>query len=713
MNDMDLNARPKAAQILRTLAHLAISSQFLFCKGTHLVHAQMKPDVVTYHNDLARTGQNLNETVLAPANVNANSFGKLFTYSVDGYFYTQPLYVAGVSIPGKGVHNVVYIATQHDSVYGFDADSNQGDNTAPLWQVSFINPAAGITTMPQSDLGLNDFTQAEIGITGTPVIDPLTGTLFVVAKTKETIGGSTRYYQRLHALDIRTGKEKFDGPVEIRASLPGTGPGTDGFGHIAFDPFYEFQRSGLLLQNGEVYVGFASAGDIGPYHGWIIGYDAHTLQLTRAFNDTPNGYEGGIWMSGAAPAADAEGNIYCMTGNGMFNAHIGGLDFGDSFLKLTPAGGGLIVADYFTPYDQAVLDATDGDLGSGAPLLLPDSAGSDAHPNLLIGCGKEGIIYLLDPDQMGHYRATDNSQIVQSVNLAAGTSSMPAYFNNWIYYLAINDVLKAFSISNGRMSSVPVSQSHDQFGFPGATPSISANGSNDAVVWVIQADAFATRGPAVLRAYNATNLDERLFSSSDAGTRDRLGPAQKFAVPTIVNGKVYVGAGFELSVFGNLGAPIVTTQPLGQKAYRGADVTFNVAASGTPPYSYRWQFGGNDLVDATNAWLTLTNVSLEASGVYRAVVSNSDGTAFSAEAELVVAPPPLPPRLVINPQLEVSVQGETGQTYSIEYTSDLDRDYSYWVILTTLTLTNSTQAFLDPDGTNQLKRFYRAVVEPF
>ena len=713
MEVIDPNHRPPVAQILRTLSILAFSSRLLFGVGAPWAKAETKANVLTYHNDLARTGQNLNETVLTPANVNVNSFGRLFAYHVDGYFYTQPLYVAGVSIPGKGTHNVVYIATQHDSVYAFDADSNQGNNVGPLWHVSFIDPPAGITTMPQSDLGLDDFTQAEIGMTGTPVIDPTTGTLFVVAKTKETKGGSTRYFQRLHALDISTGTEKFNGPVDIRASVPGTGTGSDGAGNLAFDPLYEFQRPGLLLQNGVVYVAFASTGDIGPYHGWIIGYDAHTLQPVRAFNDTPNGYEGGIWMAGAAPSADAAGHIYCISGNGKFDADTGGTDFGDSFLKLTPSGGGLVVADYFTPYNQALLDATDGDLGSGGPVLLPASAGSDAHPDLLIGCGKQGIIYLLDRDQMGQYNPTDNSQIVQSVNLGNGTLSTPAYFNNWIYYLAVNDVLKAFSISNGLMSSFPVSRSNDRSGFPGATPSISANGTDDAIVWVIQADAYATSGPAILRAYNATNLAEALFSSSGAGSRDRLGPAQKFAVPTIVNGKVYVGAGFELSVFGNLGAPVVTTQPQSQTAYLGDDVTFNVAASGTPPFSYQWQFGGIDLPDSTNAWLTLSRVFVENAGVYRVMVSNAEGTAPSADAELVVTPPPVQPQLTINSQLEITIQGETGRAYSLEYTSGFDQDFDYWIALTTLTLTNSTQSFIDPEAGNQPQRFYRAVVEPF
>jgi hypothetical protein len=436
------------------------------------------------------------------------------------------------------------------------------------------------------------------------------------------------------------------------------------------------------------------------------------LQQIRAFNDTPNGYEGGNWMSGAAPAADAAGNIYCISGNGQFDADVGGMDFGDSFLKLTPSDGGLVVADYFTPYNQALLDATDGDLGSGGPLLLPDAAGSEAHPHLLIGSGKQGILYLLDRDQMGHYRSTDDSQIVQSVNLTVGTLSTPAYFNNWIYYLGINDVLKAFSISNGQMSSLPVFQANQRFGFPGATPSISADGTDNGIVWVVQADAYNTSGPAVLRAYNATNVAEELYDSNAAGLRDRLGPAQKFAVPTIVNGKVYVGTGFGLSVFGNLGAPVVTTQPQSQTAYMGADVTFHVAASGTPPFAYQWQFDGNALPDETNAWLTLNNVFAEDAGVYRVVVSNAQGTVPSAGAELIVRPPPVQPRLTINPRLEITIQGEPGQTYSLEYTSGFDRDFDYWVVLSTFTLTNSIQSFTDAEATDQPQRFYRVRLEP-
>ena len=262
---------------------------------------QTNANVLTYHNDLARTGQDLNETILTPANVNVNNFGQLFTYPLDGWVFTQPLYVAGVSIPGQGMHNVVYIATEHDSVYAFDADSNQGSNANPLWQTSLINPDAGITTVPMlSTFGFDN--PPELGITGTPVIDPTTGTLFVVAKTQQSDGNSTTYAEMLYALDIQTGAVKFGGPTAILPTLPGSGPGTIN-GQIQLDPLYEFQRSALLLLNGVVYVSFASQGDIGPYHGWIVGYDANTLQLVSAFNDTPNGSQGGIWMAGAAYAA--------------------------------------------------------------------------------------------------------------------------------------------------------------------------------------------------------------------------------------------------------------------------------------------------------------------------------------------------------------------------------------------------------------------------
>lgn len=704
------------------------------------VGAQTGVDVLTYHNDNARTGQNLRETILTPANVNVGSFGKIFSYAVDGYVYAQPLVMTGVSIPGQGRHNVVFVATEHDSVYAFDADSNQGANAAPLWQRSLIDLGSGESTVPISDFGLSD--PPEIGITGTPVIDPTTGTLFVVAKIKiatstsfpitNTSGGSTSvsgtvtnlqaaaadtaastasatYAGRLYALDVATGAIKFGGPVDIQATVPGTGDGTDGLGHVPFDPFHEFQRPGLVLANGIVYVTFASQGDIGPYHGWVIGYDAHTLQQVSVFNDTPNGNDGGIWMSGAAPAVDPAGNLYFMTGNGTFDADRGGEDFGDSFVKLTPAGQQLLVSDYFTPFNQDALANVDGDLGSGGPLVLPDAVGSAAHPHLLVGCGKGGTIYLVDRDAMGHYNPQNNSQIVQSLELAIprGTWSMPAYFNSAIYYLGFDDVLKAFRITNGQLSPAPISQARVSFGYPGATPSISADATNNAIVWAIQADAFDNGGSAVLHAYNATNLAQELYDSTQAGNLDALGLAQKFSVPTVANGKVYVGTGFGLSVFGLLSAPVIVAGPTDLTVAAGTDVSLQVTARGTAPLHYQWQFNGTNLRSATTATLLLTNVSAAKAGDYTVVVTNLAGAATSDPILLTVGPPAVPPLLSFSPQTGLTLRGTPGSTYLIESTADLN-SAPYWVTVQMITLTNSVQSWIDPDAGHQPQLFYRA-----
>jgi hypothetical protein len=693
-----------------------MASVVLACAWTPklIAEGQTNANVLTFHNDLARTGQNTNESFFTLDNVNTTGFGKLFTYALDGWVYTQPLYVEGVSIPGKGRHNVVYVTTEHNSVYAFDADSDQGANAAPLWQVSFINPAAGVTTVPMSIFGFD--APPELGINGTPVIDPSTGTLFVVAKIKTVTNSVTRYAERLFALDISTGHTNFGGPIDISPTFPGTGAGSSG-GKVAFDPLYDYQRAGLTLQNGIVYVAFASQGDEGPYHGWVVGYDAHTLKQVQVYNATPNGIQGGIWMSGGAPAGDADGNIYCMTGNGTFDANVNnGVDYAMSFLKLTPANTNLVLTDYFTPYNQAYMNQIDGDLGSGAPILLPDSVGSSAHRHLLTGAGKSATIYLLDRDNMGHYNPSTNnpdSQAVQTINVqVAGIFATPAYFNGLIYYLGFNGYLRAYSISNAQMSPLPVSQSSDQIGFPGATPSISANGANDGIAWVIRNDAFnASRGPAVLLAYNATNLFERLYRSTDAGARDSLGMAQKFAVPTIANGKVYVTTAFGLTVFGNLGAPFVTTQPRSQTVGEGTNVTFNVAAGGTPPLRFQWQFNGADIDGATNTWLTLTNTQAESEGTYRVNVANSIASVTSDPAELVVNPPP--PLLSINASLQLSIQGEVGRTYSIQSTTDLGEGEAGWVTTAVVTLTNSTQLLINSEGTPESQRFYRAKAGAF
>ncbi len=495
--------------------------------------------VTTYHNDNFRTGQNVAETVLSPSNVNHVQFGKLFTHGVDGYVYAQPLYLPNVSIPGRGVHNVVFVATQHDSVYAFDADNNSGSNANPLWAVSFTNPTAGITTLSSNDVSCTDIVP-EIGITGTPVIDPSTATLYVVVKTKE----SGKAVQRLHALSVGTGGEKFGGPVVIHASVSGSGLGGNGT-TVTFDPLKANQRPGLLLQNGVVYIGWAGHCDNGPYHGWLMAYNASTLEQLGVFNSTPNGTTGGFWQAGAAPASDSSGNVFVATGNGSFD---GATEFSDSILKLK-LGTGLQRHDYFTPYNQAALNANDLDLGSGGTLLIPDDQ-PGAHPHILVQAAKEGKIYLVDRDNMGGFNFAGDTQIVQSIPYSVGGMwSMAAYWNSTVYLLGSFDVLRAFVLSNGLLSKSPIAMGNTVFGFPGATPSISANGSNHGIAWVLQTDQFQVRGRAVLRAYDATNLVE-LYNSNQNVRRDSPGPAVKFTVPTVANGKVYVGTENGLSVYG-------------------------------------------------------------------------------------------------------------------------------------------------------------------
>ena len=506
----------------------------------------------TFHNDNFRTGQNLNETVLTPANVNSLKFGKLFSYSTDGISHASPLYVANVNIPGKGFHNVVYVATEHNTVYAFDAD---GRNATPLWQVSFNNPAAGVTSVPAADTGEAGDIAPEIGITGTPVIDSTSGTMYVMAKTKE---GGANYVQRLHALDITTGAEKFGGPVVIQASVTGSGAGSQG-GVLPFNSLRENQRPGLLLSNGVVYIAFASHGDQAPYHGWVLGYNATSLQQVMAYSNTRNGTQGGIWQSGMGPAADSAGNIYFMTGNGTFDANTGGLDYGDSFQKLSPAGA---VVDYFTPHDQNIMNSNNWDLASSGPMLLPDQPG--ANPHLLVGSGKSGTLYLVNRDNMGHYNANNDNQIVQSlVNIfpngtpEPGNYSAPVYFNGSVYFSPVNDVIKAFQLNNGLLTTSPTSSSPVIYPYPGGSLAISANGNTNGVLWAIQrndpnvADP-GTAAPGVLRAYAATNLNSELYNSAQAGTRDALDFAAKFTIPLVANGKVFVLTNSQLTIFGLL-----------------------------------------------------------------------------------------------------------------------------------------------------------------
>jgi len=506
------------------------------------------PGKFTNQNDNFRTGQNLNETVLTPANVTFAIFGKLLSYPLDGIAYASPLYVANVNIPRQGFHNVVYVATAHDTVYAFDAD---GLSSSPLWQVSFINPASGVTAVPASETGECCDIAAEVGITGTPVIDPGSGTLYVVAKTKEVVGGTTNYVQRLHALDITTGAEKFGGPVVIQGSVPGTGGGAQG-GRLAFNPLRENQRPGLLLSNGVVYIGFGSHGDNNPWHGWVLGYSATTLQQVLAYNTTANGDGGGIWQGGGGLAADAAGAIYFVTGNGTFDANTGGVNYGDSFIKLSPSGA---VLDSFTPYDEATMSEQDKDLGSAGALLLPDQSGT--HPHLMLSAGKTGTVYLIDRDNMGHHNPNNDGQIVQSLigifpsgGITNGNFISPVYFNGSVYFSPIADTLKAFQLSNGLLPTAPTSESVVSYPYPGGPLAISANGNTGGVLWAVQRNGASS--PGVLRAYDANDLDTELYNSNQAGARDTLPVGTKFSAPLVANGKVFVSSTGQLTVFGPL-----------------------------------------------------------------------------------------------------------------------------------------------------------------
>jgi len=554
-------------------------------------------DVLTYHNNNARTGANPNETQLTRANVNPATFGLLMKYDVEGYVYTQPLVMTGVSIPGRGTHDVVYIATEADSVYALDANSQAGPNGGVLWQTSL---GEGVNVVTNHEFGgryhdnvLQDMLP-RVGITGTPVIDPGSETLYVVALNRE-VTTTTNYYQRLHALDIATGAERPGSPVNITANYPGHGA-TSVNGVLTFNPRQQNQRCALTLAGGVLYIAYSSYADTDPYQGWIIGFDPHTLQLlpNQVFNTTPNATEavfgshageGALWMGGNGLCVDDHTNLFFEVANGSFDADQGGGDYGDSFMRLATTGG-ITVADYFTPFNQAALQAADADLGSGGPVLLPDEVGSPEHPHLIVGGGKEGIIYLVDRDHMGHYNPTNDQQIVQSFQIHTGRIfSTPAYFNHTLYYQGIGGVMRAIAINNGLMNPTPASSSRTSFSGFGTTPSVSANGTNDGIVWAIQTDGATSGGAAVLHAYNSDNLADELYSSRSEAQRDNPGIAVKMTVPTVVNGRVYVGVQGGLAVFGNgqfLPTPLVT--PAGGDFVNSVVVSLADEASGAGIY---------------------------------------------------------------------------------------------------------------------------------
>jgi hypothetical protein len=502
-----------------------------------------KVSVTTYHNGIARQGVNAAETILTPRNVNTRRFGKLFSQAVDGSVYAQPLYVSDLYIPGRGMHNVVFVATQHGSVYAFDADSNKGTNSAPIWKSTFVDANSGVSTVSSDDVACGDIIP-EIGITGTPVIDADSGTLYVVVKTKE----SGRAVQRLHALDIATGTEQMGGPVVISGAVRGRGAGSSN-GSLAFDALHENQRPGLLLQNGLVYISWAAHCDGWPFHGWVMAYDAATLQQVGIWNSTPDKQGGGIWQSGAAPAGDGE-DVFFATGNGDFTGARNGFDFGDSIVRLGWRRGSLRVLDFFTPYDEANLNAGDIEPGSGGVVLF--SAPKTGH-QLAVETSKSGTLYIVDPTHMGRFNPNANTNIVQSLPSATGgVWGTPAWWKDTLYVGPSYDTMKAFRFDPDQdlFETSPVAQGSTTFRFPGPTPSISANGDRNGILWLIQTDSYVDDSSAVLRAYDAANINQQLYASSDNPRRDDPGKGVKFSVPTIANGKVYVGAKDRITVFG-------------------------------------------------------------------------------------------------------------------------------------------------------------------
>jgi hypothetical protein len=511
--------------------------------------------VLTYHNNISRDGTNTHEFALTASSVNTSTFGKLFSCQADGAIYAQPLWVPNLTLSGS-IHNIILVATQHESLYAFDADASP---CRTLWHISLIDSAHGGTTgetsVPSAGTGAlvgsgyGDISP-EVGITGTPVIDPTTNTLYVVSKS---VNASTQFFQRIHAIDITSGSERVTpGSIDSTISVPGTGAGSVS-GRVAFDPRNESQRPGLVLSNGVVYVAWASHEDHDPYHGWVIGFSASTLAPVpnAVFNTTPNQVStltysrGGIWMGGGGPAVDASGNLFFITGNGTFDANTGGSNYGDSVVKLSTASG-LSVADYFTPLDQATLDANDTDFGSGAATILVDQP-SGPVTHLLIGGGKQGNLFVLNRDSLGKFSSSTNN-VVETVNLGNSIFATCVFWQNNLYVAGVGPLKQfAFNPTTGQFNGAPSSQSATSYGFPGATPSLSSNGTASGILWALDNTFYCTPqspgcGATVLHAYDASNLATELWNSSQApGNRDLAGHAVKFTVPTVANGKVYVG----------------------------------------------------------------------------------------------------------------------------------------------------------------------------
>ena len=684
--------------------------------------------VVNYHNDTSSSGVNSTESALTPANLTVNTFSKRFATAVDGCVYAQPLYLPSITVSGgsaPGEHNLVFVATQHDSLYAIDAQSG-----LVVWKDSFLTTgmsgATSITTMPVGDTGSSD-TPPEIGICSTPVIDSSTNMLYVTAKTKQIVNGNTsapHYVYTIYKIDVTNGNSTANANIVSQLVIGdtifngssytfrtnsdpsaaqdpfvyGTGDGyitVNSQNRVYFNAMREMNRPGLLLYNGTVFAAFGSHGDVSPYHGWLIGFDKGTLAINAVMNLTPNGGLGGIWNSGGAPVVDSSGYIYLMTGNGTFDGNNSGgvvtglntqnmpvnADYGDSIVKIAvdgttspsnqnPNGWGLTVVDYFSPFNNQSLSSNDSDLGSGGCVILPDSAGSSAHPHLLIGAGKQGNIYLVDRDAMGEYGNSDN--VVQSQVAIGASFDTPAFFNGTLYYGAASDNGKSFSISNASMSTSPTT-TPDGFGWPGSTPSISANGTANAIVWMLD------RSSNQLRAYAATNLATEIWTSAMASAnRDQLGSVEKFTVPVVADGLVFVGTTNSLLTYGltPLGvAPTVATSAATGVGALSATLSGTVNPKGfTTTVSFQYglttDYGNTSSAQNAGAGTTNATFSIPVSGLspqttyhYRAIASNSAATVEGVDKTFTTL---AQPQIISSPSSPVVYPGATGTEVGVQ-----------------------------------------------
>jgi hypothetical protein len=598
--------------------------------------ASAQTNVLTYHNDNLRTGLNLTETQLTPANVKSATFGRLFTFPVDGKVDAQPLVV----------RNVVFAATEHDSLYAFNAATG-----AQYWRISLLK--SGETTSDERGCGQ---VTPEIGITATPVIDINAGphgTLYAVAMSKDAAGA---YHHRLHAIDLTTGGEQPGSPVDIQATYPGTGDNNSG-GNVVFDPKQYKERTALIIVNGWVYTSWASHCDARPYTSWTMAYDETTLAQKAVFNFTPNGNAGALWGAGGGVAADSNGNLYFSTGNGTFDGTLNSAgfpakgDFGNAFVKVAPVSGALEALDYWTMYNSTAESNADQDLGSGNVILLPDvTDGTGKVRHLGTGAGKDRNVYVFDRDNMGKFDAANNTTLYQELPtaLSGGEFASPAWFNGNVYYCGSGDVIRSFPLSNGLLTAKPSSTSIVSFPSPGASPAISANGNSNAILW-----AIGNTSPAVLYAFDATDLVTELYNSNQAASnRDQFGSGNKYMTPTVANGQVFVGTPNSVAVFGLLSPAVTSAAPT---------LTSIVPASGSLGRSTSVTLAGaNFIAGATvlfsGSGITLSNLTVVSAsqitaelsvarsaptGVQSVSVSTAAGT--SAAIPFTIYQRPIPP----------------------------------------------------------------------